>query len=248
MPLLIIIFILVLIICCYLKSPTARGKRGEEKVKWQIGETGKNDVSSFFDTEEDLQYTINNLTLINNGKTCQIDHVVINARGVFVIETKNYSGRIYGSEKSREWTQVLAYGKEKHKFYNPLKQNATHVYNVKKIIGNLPVYSLVVFTQNNTQYIRANNAIPLNQLKNTLKQGFNVLTNDQMQKAYNALMSKEQNVSIQEHVQNIRERKYNANHGICPNCKGKLILRNGRYGEFFGCSNYPKCKYVKNIK
>ena len=34
----------------------------------------------------------------------------------------------------------------------------------------------------------------------------------------------------------------------CPECGGKLIVRNGKYGEFTGCSNYPKCKYIKGRK
>ncbi|MDR2080359.1 MAG: type I DNA topoisomerase [Campylobacteraceae bacterium] len=33
----------------------------------------------------------------------------------------------------------------------------------------------------------------------------------------------------------------------CPECGGELVLRKGRYGEFVACSNYPKCKYTKNI-
>ena len=32
----------------------------------------------------------------------------------------------------------------------------------------------------------------------------------------------------------------------CPECGANLVLRTGRYGEFKGCSNYPKCKYIKN--
>ena len=60
---------------------------------------------------------------VSEGKTSQIDHVVINPRGVFVIETKNYSGRIYGSENQLEWTQVLSYGRVKHKLYNPPRVN-----------------------------------------------------------------------------------------------------------------------------
>ena len=31
---------------------------------------------------------------------------------------------------------------------------------------------------------------------------------------------------------------------ICPYCKTDLVLRKGKYGEFYGCSNYPKCKYT----
>jgi hypothetical protein len=177
MPFLIILIILIIVI---VKSPKIRGKRGERKVKSVIG-----------GTIEGVQYVINNLTLKNNETTSQIDHIVVNQRGVFVIETKNYSGRIYGSENQRQWTQVLAYGKVKNKLYNPLKQNATHVYLVKKIVGALPVYSLVVFVQNNVEDIEANGVIPLFSLRSELKCGENVLSAKQMKDAYNALIGSE---------------------------------------------------------
>ena len=35
---------------------------------------------------------------------------------------------------------------------------------------------------------------------------------------------------------------------VCEKCGGHLILRNGKYGDFYGCSNYPKCRYTKQIK
>lgn len=235
MPFLVIISILVLIILAvYLKVPATRGKRGENKVKWVIGETIENE-----------QYVINDLILPNNGSTSQIDHIVINPRGVFVIETKNYSGEIYGSENQREWTQCLAYGKVKNKLYNPLKQNATHVYNVRRVIGNLPIHSLVVFVQNNTEHIDANNVIPLSALKRTLSSGAYSLTLQQMKKAYDLLLASRVEISTKEHVKNVRAQQWNVGHGICPRCGGKLVLRNGNYGEFWGCSNYPKCKFIK---
>ncbi|MDD6393178.1 MAG: topoisomerase DNA-binding C4 zinc finger domain-containing protein [Prevotella sp.] len=34
------------------------------------------------------------------------------------------------------------------------------------------------------------------------------------------------------------------NAGICPKCGGQLIKRNGKYGSFYGCSNYPNCKFT----
>ena len=232
--LIIIPIVLLIILIVYLKHPTTRGKRGENKVGWVIGETIENE-----------QYVINDLILINDGKSSQIDHVVINPRGIFVIETKNYSGEIYGSESQREWTQVLAYGNVKNKLYNPLKQNATHVYNVKKIVGRLPVHSLVVFVQNNTYHIDANGVIPLSALKTALQSGETVLTVKQMQTAYNLLLSNKSDISTKEHVHNIREQQRNLERGICPRCGGNLVLRNGKYGEFWGCSNYPKCKFIK---
>ena len=61
------------------------------------------------------------LLQLDNGKTSQIDHIVINSEGVFVIETKNYAGRIYGNDNQLEWTQVLVYGKVKNKLkYNSM--------------------------------------------------------------------------------------------------------------------------------
>lgn len=81
------------------------------------------------------KYVINNLLLYNNSKSHQIDHIVIRKTGVFVIETKNYSGRIYGQNNQKKWTQVLAYGREKHQFYNPVLQNKSHIYALSKILG-----------------------------------------------------------------------------------------------------------------
>jgi hypothetical protein len=33
----------------------------------------------------------------------------------------------------------------------------------------------------------------------------------------------------------------------CPNCGGILTMRNGRFGKFIGCNQYPKCRYTRNI-
>ena len=49
------------------------------------------------------------------------------------------------------------------------------------------------------------------------------------------------------HVRTIRKNMHEDNdkirQGICPKCNGQLIRRSGRYGSFYGCSNYPKCRY-----
>lgn len=34
--------------------------------------------------------------------------------------------------------------------------------------------------------------------------------------------------------------------GICPQCGSDLVIRNSKYGEFFGCSNYPHCRFTFN--
>ena len=116
------------------------------------------------------EYTIfNNLLFESNGRSTQIDHIVVSPYGVFVIETKGYKGWILGGENSEYWTQVIF--KSKHQFYNPIKQN-------------------------------------------------------------------------------VKDRQYRAKslirQGVCPQCGGQLVLRNGRYGSFYGCSNFPKCKFTLN--
>ncbi|TLD82570.1 type I DNA topoisomerase [Helicobacter trogontum] len=35
---------------------------------------------------------------------------------------------------------------------------------------------------------------------------------------------------------------------MCPECGNELVIRNGRYGEFVSCSNYPQCKFIKKEK
>jgi hypothetical protein len=227
------IFILLLIVGVYLKNPSVRGRCGEKKVRRIIGKT-----------VEGKRYVINDIIFMHDGKTSQIDHIIINPRGVFVIETKNYSGKIYGSETQREWTQVLAYGNVKNKFYNPIKQNATHVYNVKKIVGKLPVYSLVVFAQNNAMELGIDNVIDLSKLRSVLRYGEDILTTEEMEKAYERLLSAKADITTKEHVKNIRKQQSDLEKGVCPRCGGELVLRDGKYGEFWGCSNYPNCKFI----
>lgn len=88
------------------------------------------------------------LLVSNNGRTAQIDIVCITQIGVLVIEVKDYSGWLYGSVHQNQWTQVLNYGKEKYKFYNPILQNKTHIDAIKQCapdIAALPYHSIIVF-------------------------------------------------------------------------------------------------------
>ena len=81
----------------------------------------------------------------NNGKTSEIDFIVVSKKGLFVIECKNYAGNIYGDAKRKNWLQYV--GKKKSYFYNPLLQNKIHCENLKKYLSNykdIPVVSLIV--------------------------------------------------------------------------------------------------------
>jgi len=69
------------------------------------------------------------------GRYAQIDVVVLTPSGIVVFEDKDYSGWIFGDGRHEYWTQVLNYGQEKHKFYNPIKQNFTHIERLKEAFG-----------------------------------------------------------------------------------------------------------------
>ncbi|GHS95766.1 hypothetical protein FACS1894207_4960 [Bacteroidia bacterium] len=85
-----------------------------------------------------------------NGDFSQIDLVVITEVGIIVFEVKDYSGWIFGSGNQSQWTKILAYGKQKYRFYNPIMQNNRHIEEIGKQLKqfNLPFYSVVVFYGN----------------------------------------------------------------------------------------------------
>ena len=231
-------------IAFFLKTPFAKGFLGEQVVKLVLGKTCEEAGRE--------KYVINNyLMQLDNGKTSQMDHILINNRGIFVVETKNYSGRIYGDDYGLEWTQVLNYGKVKNKFYSPVKQNAAHVYHIKQLIpAEIPVYSAVVFIQGNTGYIRSNHVYTLGGLRNFIKHDrIPCLTPEQVRRIYSILASNNKSdfISNAEHVRNIQNTQNNIANNICPRCGGQLVTRRGKNNNFLGCSNYPKCKFTKNF-
>ena len=84
----------------------------------------------------------------NNNKFSQIDMVIPTKEGIIVFEVKEYSGWIFGSGNNTNWTQILAYGERKYKFYNPIKQNNTHITELKKTLKQfqkIPFFSIIVF-------------------------------------------------------------------------------------------------------
>lgn len=82
-----------------------------------------------------------------NGETSEIDQVYITQKGVFVFESKNYSGWIFGDEEAMYWTVTLP-NRQKNRFYNPIKQNRTHIRWLGKWLGpGIPLFSVIVFSE-----------------------------------------------------------------------------------------------------
>ena len=234
--------VILFAILIWLKTPQGIGTVGEWRIRFALGKNIENE-----------RYIINNLILKGeNGRTSQIDHVLINSNGVYVIETKNYSGRIYGSDEQLEWTQTLKFGKVKNKLYNPVKQNATHVYRIKQLIEKgIPVFSVVVFVRGNTEYIKSEAVYDVAKLK-ALINGKNEksLSAKQINEIHTVLsdVKKNCNVSNYQHIKNIENMQNDIKSGICPRCGSKLVERNGAKGKFLGCSGYPKCKFTKKVE
>mgnify|MGYP000131284809 FL=1 len=102
-------------------------------------------IESNFNTPD--YHLLNHITLTLEDGTTQIDHILVSRFGVFVIETKNFSGWIFANAKQATWTQVLFH--KKFKFQNPIFQNMRHVNAVKNTLDFLQpnhIKSLVVFT------------------------------------------------------------------------------------------------------
>ena len=126
------------VFCLKKLYPKLRGKAGESRINRLI----KNNF------DPDHYALIPNVTLRTSRGTTQIVHIVVSEYGIFVIETKNMDGWIFGSEHSSKWTQVIY--RSKHSFPNPLRQNYSHVCALKDLL-DIPIdkfIPIVVFTGN----------------------------------------------------------------------------------------------------
>lgn len=95
-------------------------------------------------------FIFNNLTIpSDHNESSQIDHLVASKFGIFVIESKDYRGWIFGSKDQEHWTQSLPGGKNKFQFQNPIRQNWSHIMSLKLLMPSISenIYqSIVVFT------------------------------------------------------------------------------------------------------
>lgn len=124
-------------------TPLSRGEWSERRLILQLLKAGVNPRAIFHDLY--IQKA--------NGEYVQIDVAVATKSGIIVFEVKDYSGWIFGNEKQRYWTQILAYGKEKHRFYNPIMQNASHIKVLRARFPHnpdIPMFSAIVFYGNCT--------------------------------------------------------------------------------------------------
>lgn len=238
----ITLILLVLVILIEIFYSKFRGFMGEFWVKQELKKLPQKDY-----------IVLNDIMLEDNNGTHQIDHLVISKYGIFVIEMKNYYGMILGEEYKSNWIQYL--GKNKSFFKNPIHQNYGHIKVLEKILNleNDKFISIVCFSNQANMKVKTKSiVVQLDYLIKTIKS----FVNTQIDSDINNIAQKIESLNItdktkrKEHVNNIKD-KIKENHTkeenmICPKCGNNLVLRNGKYGKFIGCSNYPKCKYIKN--
>ena len=240
-PLVIILLLLFVLVIIWRRT---KGKRGEKQVAVLL---------SFLPKKE--YKVINNLLIQYGGHSTQIDHVVVSVYGIFVIETKYYQGWIYGGENSEYWTQNI-YG-HKYQLRNPLWQNQGHCKAIARLVGDsgsIPIHNIVAFSRQAT--LKIDRSLPvmywwrvvpfIKRFKQAL------IPEAQAEEIYIRLVAANvtDRAARKQHVNSVKQNQVRRNIAVanckCPRCGGNLVLRKGKYGQFYGCSNYPQCKYILN--
>lgn len=237
----------VMLVATLLRSAQFKGWLGERLVRllarWRL--------------PAELYQPLHDVTLMTDDGTTQIDHLFVSPFGIFVVETKNMGGWIFGSEKQARWTQ--RFHRKSVSFQNPLRQNYKHVKAVEAVTG-LPIeviHSVVVFVGSS----RFKTTMPANVTQGggcisyikSFKTG--VLTAAQVQAAVTAIRTGRLAPTLathREHVRQLKERIQSEAEKQCPACGSKMVLRTAAKGakagnRFWGCSAYPKCRSVQQL-
>ncbi len=126
----------ILLLAWLLKSPRIKGLLGEKMVQTRAA----------LKLDRKIYRPFHNLILPSNGATTQLDHVYVSPYGIFVVETKNWTGWIFGSENQAHWTQVIY--QNKTQLQNPLRQNYRHIKALAALLRQPEnvFHSVIVFT------------------------------------------------------------------------------------------------------
>lgn len=199
-------------------------------------------------------------------ETTEIDVLMIHAKGLFVFESKNYSGWIFGNEYQKNWYQTLPRGKGKSRkeiFYNPIMQNRTHIKHLKALIGeDFPMHSVITFSERCTLKrieLKSDDVRVINRNKvyDTVaaicsKRDTAALSNEQIAEIYAKLYPYTQvsDVKKEQHIQNIQKKQAPAEiqpteesfaseqEKRCPRCNSLLVLRTATKGTNAGNQFY----------
>lgn len=235
----LILFVLFALIWASLRSPTAKGARGESRVNAVLDrQLPKREYKVFHD-----------ITLDTTHGPTQIDHIVLSRYGVFVIETKNYSGWIFGDAKSKQWTQTI-YG-NKSRFQNPLHQNYKHVKAVESFfsLDLRLIHSVVVFVGDSEfRTDLPDNVTDYWELCPYILSKRELLLDTRRVRA----MASSLNDHKAGRVSETPTLTVVHDDPSCPKCGERMVRRKARKGknvgsDFWGCLRFPRCRGVRKI-
>lgn len=229
------------------------------KSKWLKGVFGEFLVNRLLSKLPESDYTlIKDVTLPTNDGTTQVDHIVVSKYGIFVVETKNMKGWIFGSARQKQWTQRIY--RHSCKFQNPLHQNYKHIKALETLLdcSETHLHSVIVFIGDSTFKTKmpANVTYARESIRYILQ--FNeVVFSDKdyarLAESINQIKLKRGLITDLKHRKHVKEivvSKATSNH--CPRCGSEMVLRETKRGEntgkqFLGCSTFPKCRAVKKF-
>ena len=206
-------------------------KRPYLSVRYNTGHNGEYHTYKYlknFETDG-AKFLFNIYIPKENNETSEIDVLMIHKKGIFVFESKNYSGWIFGSENQQNWYQTLPKGRgknHKEKFYNPIMQNHSHIKHLKTFIGKeIPTKSIIVFSERCTLkniQIQSNDIKVINRynvasvVKDICSQTTNdLLTENDINEIYNKLypLTQVDEITKLQHISNI---KSSLSQQMCP--------------------------------
>ena len=192
---------------------------------------------------------LKNIYIPMKRKTTEIDLMILHEKGIYVFESKNYSGWIFGDSEQLNWTQSLPNG-EKHRFYNPIRQNRTHIRALADYLGMEPsaFKSYIVFSQRCTlkkvpldteDVVIVRRLEMLKKLRAELKRAPVCYSHEMLQEMEEKIraLTGQSEEEKQRHIEDLRTK--------CPYCGSPLVRRKGKYGPFWGCGAYPRCRYTR---
>jgi hypothetical protein len=141
-------FLIEWAICNYSSTPTAQPQQQlltYAEIKGVYGENLTcNELRSA--KMQDPGIILRNLYVPHSNGFTEVDIVMLNHSKIFVIESKNYEGWIFGRENDKYWTQTFK--SKRTKFYNPIRQNQTHIKALSTYLGIREEFfvSIIVFS------------------------------------------------------------------------------------------------------
>nr|WP_274616026.1 NERD domain-containing protein [Vibrio parahaemolyticus] len=229
------------------------------KSRWLKGVFGEFLVNRLLSKLPESDYTlIKDVTLPTNDGTTQVDHIVVSRYGIFVVETKNMKGWIFGSARQKQWTQKIY--RHSSKFQNPLHQNYKHIKALETLLGcsEEHLHSVIVFIGDSTFKTEMPPNVTYARGSIRYIQQFNDVVfsdNDyaRLTESINRLKLKRGVITDLKHRKHAKEvvaSKVSSNE--CPRCGSEMVLRETKRGEnigkqFWGCSTFPKCRAVKQF-